>query len=83
MLDKLSLATCLVSSSRYGIFLDYVEKIQAGDGDLRHFTTAYDKFGIHVRDDNSVVAMEWAPGAQEVFLTGDFSRISAAILISF
>jgi len=40
---------------------------------LKQFTTAYENFGIHIRDDNSVVAKEWAPGAQEIFLTGDFS----------
>lgn len=59
---------------RYAVFKDYVEKIEAGDGDLKRFTTAYKDFGIHVQDDNSVVAREWAPGAQEVFLTGDFSK---------
>jgi len=59
--------------SRYALFKDYVEKIEEGDGDLRQFTTAYESFGIHVQDDNSVVAKEWAPGAQEVFLTGEFS----------
>lgn len=53
--------------------MDYLEKIEEGDGDLKSFTTAYKSFGIHIQDDNSVVAKEWAPGAQEVFLTGDFS----------
>lgn len=53
--------------------MDYVEKIEEGDGNLRQFTTAYKDFGIHIQDDNSVVAKEWAPGAQEVFLTGEFS----------
>lgn len=56
------------------MFLDYIEKIEAGDGDLKQFTKAYENFGIHVQNDNSVVAKEWAPGAQEVFLTGDFSK---------
>lgn len=53
--------------------MDYVEKIEEADGDLKRFSTAYKTFGIHIQDDNSVVAKEWAPGAQEVFLTGDFS----------
>lgn len=56
------------------MFKDYVEKLEAGDGDLKQFTTAYKNFGIHIQGDNSVVAKEWAPGAQEVFLTGDFSK---------
>lgn len=41
---------------------------------MKQFTTGYKNFGIHIQDDNSVVAKEWAPGAQEVFLTGDFSK---------
>lgn len=53
--------------------MDYVEKIEDGDGSLKQFTSAYENFGIHIQDDNSVVAKEWAPGAQEVFLTGEFS----------
>lgn len=54
--------------------MDYVEKIEEGDGDLKKFTKAYETFGIHIQDDNSVIAKEWAPGAQEVLLTGDFSK---------
>lgn len=59
---------------RYAVFKDYVERIEIGDENLEQFTTAYKHFGIHIQDDNSVVAREWAPGAQEVFLTGDFSK---------
>ncbi|XP_018398849.1 PREDICTED: 1,4-alpha-glucan-branching enzyme [Cyphomyrmex costatus] len=59
---------------RYALFKDYVEKIEEGDGDLKQFTTAYESFGIHIQDDNSVVAKEWAPGAQQVFLTGEFNN---------
>ncbi|KAL0117578.1 hypothetical protein PUN28_010409 [Cardiocondyla obscurior] len=59
---------------RYAIFKDYAEKIETGDGDLKQFTTAYKNFGIHIQDDNSVIAREWAPGAQEVFLTGEFNN---------
>ena len=38
------------------------------------FSRGYDKFGIKINDDNSVTAKEWAPGAQELYLTGDFSE---------
>lgn len=58
---------------RYAIFKDFTEKIESGDGSLDKFSRAYDTFGIHINEDNSVVAKEWAPGAQEVFLTGDFN----------
>lgn len=54
--------------------MDYLEKIEQGDGDLKKFTKAYETFGIHIQDDNSVIAKEWAPGAQEVLLTGEFSK---------
>ncbi|KAF7408773.1 hypothetical protein HZH66_003310 [Vespula vulgaris] len=58
---------------RYALFKDYIEKIEAGDGNLKNFSTAYDIYGIHINKDNSVTAREWAPGAQELFLTGDFN----------
>lgn len=56
------------------MFKDYIEKIEEGDEDLQQFTMAYKNFGLHIRDDNSVIAKEWAPGAQQVYLTGDFSK---------
>lgn len=38
------------------------------------FTTGYKKFGIHVNNDGSVHCLEWAPGAKQLYLTGDFSK---------
>ncbi|KAG7207119.1 hypothetical protein KM043_000994 [Ampulex compressa] len=58
---------------RYALFKDYVEKIEAIEGDFNGFSCGYKTFGIHIRDDNSVIAREWAPGALELFLTGDFN----------
>ncbi|XP_017884300.1 1,4-alpha-glucan-branching enzyme [Ceratina calcarata] len=58
---------------RYALFKDYTEKVEAGDNDLDKFSKSYETFGIHVKEDNSVVATEWAPGAQELFLTGEFN----------
>ncbi|KAI4492412.1 hypothetical protein M0804_002203 [Polistes exclamans] len=59
--------------TRYGLFKHYLDKIEQGDGNLKKFTKAYDTYGIHINEDNSVIAREWAPGAQELFLTGDFN----------
>ncbi|XP_043282623.1 1,4-alpha-glucan-branching enzyme isoform X2 [Venturia canescens] len=59
---------------RYALFKDYLEKIETGDGSLCKFSKAYNDFGIHINDDNSVRALEWAPGAEELFLTGDFNN---------
>lgn len=53
-----------------------MEKIETGSDSLDKFSTGYKTFGIHINEDNSVVAKEWAPGAVELFLTGDFSKHS-------
>ncbi|XP_076237133.1 1,4-alpha-glucan-branching enzyme [Calliopsis andreniformis] len=58
---------------RYALFKDYMDKIEAGDGNLDKFTKGYESFGVHINEDNSVVAREWAPGAQELFLMGEFN----------
>lgn len=59
---------------RYALFKDYIERIEMGEKNLDQFTKSYKKFGIHIKEDNSVVAKEWAPAAQEVYLTGDFNN---------
>ena len=56
------------------MFKDYIDKIEGGEKCLSEFSKGYDIFGIHINDDNSVTAKEWAPGAQELYLTGDFSK---------
>ncbi|XP_046429006.1 1,4-alpha-glucan-branching enzyme [Neodiprion virginianus] len=58
---------------RYAIFKDYVEKIEVAEKDFDQFSLAYKHFGVHINPDNSVTALEWAPGARELFLTGDFN----------
>lgn len=42
---------------------------------MEKFTQAYKSYGIHINEDNSVSCKEWAPGAHQVFLTGDFSEL--------
>ncbi|XP_046681961.1 1,4-alpha-glucan-branching enzyme [Homalodisca vitripennis] len=59
---------------RYACFLDYVDKVSEGEGGLENFTQGYKWFGIHINSDNSVTAREWAPGATELFLFGDFNQ---------
>lgn len=58
---------------RYGCFLDYIEKIHE-ESNLETFTTGYKTFGIHFNKDGSVYCLEWAPGAKQLYLTGDFSK---------
>uniref|UniRef100_A0A8C1SCL2 1,4-alpha-glucan branching enzyme n=1 Tax=Cyprinus carpio TaxID=7962 RepID=A0A8C1SCL2_CYPCA len=42
-------------------------------GAFDYFTLSYRSFGIQRRSDNGLVLREWAPGAEAVFLTGDFN----------
>lgn len=51
-----------------------MEKIESAENNLDQFSQAYKHFGVHINPDNSVTALEWAPGARELFLTGDFSE---------
>lgn len=51
---------------------------EEAEGGLERFTKGYEHYGIHVLADNTVVAREWAPGAQALYLTGDFSRFDVA-----
>ncbi|XP_051171399.1 1,4-alpha-glucan-branching enzyme [Leptopilina boulardi] len=59
---------------RYGLFKDIIERIESGERSINSFSKGYNSFGIHINEDNSVIAKEWAPGAQELFLTGDFNE---------
>lgn len=53
---------------------DSLERIENDFGGYDRFLKAYREYGMHVNPDNSVQCMEWAPGAQQLFLTGDFSK---------
>ncbi|RTG80921.1 1,4-alpha-glucan branching enzyme [Schistosoma bovis] len=57
---------------RYKCFLDHMKWINDVSG-LEEFTQGYKEFGVHVRDDGSIYCKEWAPGAKELYLRGDFN----------
>ncbi|GAB0098060.1 1,4-alpha-glucan branching enzyme [Sergentomyia squamirostris] len=60
---------------RHGVIKEWLEKINKNeDGGIEGFSQAYKYYGIHIQPDNAVLAREWAPGAQQVFLTGDFNN---------
>uniref|UniRef100_A0A0K0D6B5 CBM_48 domain-containing protein n=1 Tax=Angiostrongylus cantonensis TaxID=6313 RepID=A0A0K0D6B5_ANGCA len=42
-------------------------------GGIEHFTEGYKNFGLIVQPDNSVLCHEWAPGADQLALIGDFN----------
>lgn len=59
---------------RHGCMKDWLKRIEEGEGGTDVFTQAYKYYGLHIQSDNTVLAREWAPGAEEVFLTGDFNN---------
>ncbi|KAL6736172.1 hypothetical protein Aduo_006554 [Ancylostoma duodenale] len=57
---------------RYTVFLDYQKRIEECGG-MERFTQGYKEFGLNVQPDNSVICHEWAPGADQLALIGDFN----------
>lgn len=53
---------------------NWIDKLTQLEGGLEEFTQGYKYYGLHIGADNSVVAREWAPGAQQLYLTGDFNN---------
>ncbi|KAL3289626.1 hypothetical protein HHI36_023036 [Cryptolaemus montrouzieri] len=58
---------------RYACLKDILLKIDENGGGLDTFTKAYKYYGINVQPDNTIICREWAPGAKQIFLTGDFN----------
>ncbi|XP_077284122.1 1,4-alpha-glucan-branching enzyme [Arctopsyche grandis] len=58
---------------RYGCLIDAWEKINSLEGGIDSFSRGFNKFGVIIHDDNSVTWREWAPGAETVYLYGDFN----------
>lgn len=57
---------------RYKCFKEQVLRIENSEG-LLDFCKSYERYGIHCLPDNSVHILEWAPGAESLFLRGDFN----------
>ena len=58
---------------RHDLFRKWKDTIEEHEGGYDAFTKGYEKFGLVVQKDNSVIYREWAPNAKEAVLTGDFS----------
>ena len=70
MLDyDLSVYNCCC---RYKGYVTIKEKIHKSEGGLETFSRGYERFGV-LKTPEGISYREWAPGAKEVFLTGDFS----------
>lgn len=59
---------------RYGCFLNLEKSIEHNEGGYEKFSRGYESFGIHRASDNGIFMKEWAPGAEGVFLRGEFSK---------
>jgi 1,4-alpha-glucan branching enzyme len=57
---------------RYQEFSNILDGINKSEG-IEGFVRSYKKYGIHVNADNSITCLEWCPGAEALFLRGDFN----------
>ncbi|XP_050413059.1 1,4-alpha-glucan-branching enzyme [Patella vulgata] len=58
---------------RYGCFKDLVKRIETTEGSLQNFAEGYKIYGVHRLADNSISCVEWAPGADGIYLKGEFN----------
>ena len=49
-------------------------QLEEAEGGFDQFTRSYKTFGVQRLPDNSLTFTEWAPAAEALFLTGDFSK---------
>ncbi|XP_074596914.1 1,4-alpha-glucan-branching enzyme [Brevipalpus obovatus] len=62
---------------RYYHFKKHLDSISASEGGLKEFIESYKRFGVHVNKDSSIRCVEWAPGAEGLYLKGDFNGWSS------
>ncbi|KAF4799281.1 1,4-alpha-glucan-branching enzyme [Turdus rufiventris] len=58
---------------RYSLFYNHLKNIEESEGGLDKFTKSYKTFGVNQLPDGGIYCKEWAPGAEAVFLAGDFN----------
>ncbi|NP_001088368.1 glucan (1,4-alpha-), branching enzyme 1 S homeolog [Xenopus laevis] len=58
---------------RYRLFDRLLKSIEGNEGGLEKFSRSYQSFGVHVLENGGICCKEWAPGAEAMFLTGDFN----------
>lgn len=64
---------------RYKRFNQTLDNIGENEGGIDKFSRGYESFGVHRCADGGLYCKEWAPGAEGVFLTGDFSKYFESI----
>ncbi|KAH9455857.1 hypothetical protein MJO28_005893 [Puccinia striiformis f. sp. tritici] len=55
-------------------FKEWQTKIDETEGGLEPFSKGYENFGLIAQPDRSILYREWAPGAQQASLIGDFNN---------
>ncbi|CAC5376344.1 GBE1 [Mytilus coruscus] len=58
---------------RYGCFQDVIRHIDSTEGGIEKFSRGYESFGLHRTPDNGICMKEWAPGAEGLYLRGEFT----------
>ena len=58
---------------RYGNFEDFLNRMDQVEGGIMEMAKGYNYFGCHVEPDKTFVCRQWAPGAKEMWLMGDFN----------
>jgi len=58
---------------RYGCFQQYLTQLENYENGLLKFTESYKTYGIQIDAKNNVTILEWAPGAKNMWLKGDFN----------
>ncbi len=58
---------------RYGVYKSYLEKFETCGESLDEFSRSYQRYGLNVDTSNNLTMLEWAPGAEDMYLRGDFS----------
>ncbi|KAF3025702.1 alpha-1,4-glucan branching enzyme [Neopestalotiopsis sp. 37M] len=58
---------------RYAKAQDWIKTINETEGGVEKFSRGTEKFGFIVGKDNEITYREWAPGATEAYLIGDFN----------
>lgn len=61
---------------RNGKFFEVLEQIIKLERSLKEFAKGYERYGLVVSD-TGITYREWAPGAKEVYLTGEFNNWDA------
>ena len=59
---------------RYALLQKKLFQLEEAEGGFDQFTRSYNTFGVHRQSNNSMIFKEWAPAAEALFLTGDFSK---------